>query len=79
MAFEADGFTVHGTRRAFAADLARHDDLQSAGWVTRRFAVEHVYRRQAWVARQVLAAAAQRLVAAPPQHKAGRGQGSRAA
>ena len=30
VALEADGYTVHGDRRAFAVDLARHDELQTA-------------------------------------------------
>lgn len=68
VAFEADGFRVHGTRRAFASDLARHDDLWTEGWVTRRFAYEHVLYRSAWVGRQVLAAASQQLVARPRRH-----------
>ena len=66
VALEADGFAVHGTRQAFARDLARHDDLASAGWVTRRFAWEHVLGRPAWVVQQVRSALAQRLVAGPP-------------
>ena len=72
MAFEADGYAVHGTRRAFAADLARHDDLQADGWVTRRFAFEHVLRRPSWVGRQVLVAASQRVVSRPQRHIEGR-------
>lgn len=66
VALEADGYGVHGTRRAFALDLARHDDLQSLGWVTRRFAFEHVMRRGAWVVEQVRTALRQRVVFAPP-------------
>lgn len=62
VAFEADGYGVHGTRRAFAVDLARHDDLQGEDWVTRRFAFEHVLRRPAWVGSHALAAASQRVV-----------------
>jgi very-short-patch-repair endonuclease len=69
VAFEADGYGVHGTRAAFAKDLARHDELQSEGWVTRRFAYEHVLYRQGWVARQVLSAARQQLVRRPQRHK----------
>ncbi len=69
VAFEADGYGVHGSRRAFARDLARHDELQTEGWVTRRFAFEHVLHRQPWVARQVCAAAGQRVVGKPQQHK----------
>jgi very-short-patch-repair endonuclease len=53
---EADGYGVHGTSTAFAKDLARHDELQSTGWVTRRFAWVHVVRRGRWVVRQVAAA-----------------------
>ncbi|WP_380168648.1 hypothetical protein [Jannaschia sp. R86511] len=56
VALEADGHGVHGTRHAFAADLRRHDDLQSAGWVTRRFAWEHVMFDGAWVVAQVRSA-----------------------
>lgn len=63
---EADGYGVHGTRRAFAADLARHDELQSAGWVTRRFAWEHVMHRPDWVVAQTRAALSQRIVRRPP-------------
>ncbi|WP_336922736.1 endonuclease domain-containing protein [Aquipuribacter sp. SD81] len=51
--FEADGYEVHGTRRAFARDLVRHNWLQSAGWVTRRFAWEHVMSAGPWVVEQV--------------------------
>jgi very-short-patch-repair endonuclease len=68
VALEADGFTVHGTRAAFAKDLARHDELQSAGWVSRRFAVEHVCQRPRWVAAQVVAASRQRVVERPRLH-----------
>lgn len=69
VAFEADGYGVHGTRGAFAKDLARHDELQSEGWVTRRFAFEHVLHRQGWVARQALLASRQQLVRRPQRHK----------
>ena len=65
VALEADGYGVHGTRRAFAADLARHDELQSAGWITRRFAWEHVMLRPVWVVAQVRSALNQQLVARP--------------
>jgi hypothetical protein len=79
VAFEADGFGVHGTRRAFAADLARHDDLWTEGWVTRRFAYEHVLHRSPWVGRQVMAAASQRLVSQPRRHRLRAPGASRAA
>lgn len=71
VALEADGYGVHGTRRAFAADLARHDELQQAGWITRRFAWEHVMRRPAWVVEQVRGALAQRLVRRPQVRRKG--------
>ena len=79
VALEADGYGVHGTRRAFAADLARHDELQQAGWVTRRFAWEHVMRRPAWVVEQVRGALLQRLVRRPPLRRKGLIQRRRAA
>lgn len=69
VALEADGYGVHGTRKAFAADLARHDELQSAGWVTRRFAFEHVVHRPDWVVAQVRSALTQRLVSGPPRRQ----------
>lgn len=62
VALEADGYAVHGTRRAFAVDLQRHDELQSAGWVTRRFAWEHVMFRPGWVVEQTRIAMSQRIV-----------------
>ncbi|MGJ7441453.1 hypothetical protein [Aquipuribacter sp. MA13-6] len=65
VALEADGYGVHGNRRAFAADLARHDELQAAGWITRRFAWEHVMFRPGWVVAQVRSALAQELVHRP--------------
>lgn len=76
VALEADGFAVHGDRRSFAKDLARHDELQSAGWVTRRFAFEHVVQRPAWAGEQVRAAVGQRLTSQPVRHKAHPGRGS---
>lgn len=56
VALEADGHAVHGTRRAFAQDLRRHDDLQLEGWITRRFAWEHVMFDGPWIVRQALSA-----------------------
>ena len=55
VAIEADGFEVHGGRRRFAADLQRHDELAALGWVTLRFAWEHVMFRAGWLVEQVLA------------------------
>ncbi len=65
VALEADGYGVHGTRRAFAADLARHDELQSAGWITRRFAWEHIMLHPGWVVGQVCNALDQQLFVRP--------------
>jgi very-short-patch-repair endonuclease len=79
VALEADGYAVHGNRRAFAADLARHDELQSAGWIARRFAWEHVMFRPAWVVDQVLSALDQRLVTRPRMRSNRRLQSPRAA
>ncbi|MFC5380345.1 hypothetical protein [Aquipuribacter nitratireducens] len=53
---EADGYDTHGTRRAFALDLARHDWLQTDGWATRRFAWTHVMFDGRFVVRHVLGA-----------------------
>lgn len=53
IAVEADGFSVHGGRRSFARDLQRHDELAALGWVTLRFAWEHVMFRPEWVVDQV--------------------------
>lgn len=55
VAIEADGHTVHGQRRRFALDLQRHDELAALGWVTLRFAWEHVMFRPDWVVEQVTA------------------------
>lgn len=79
VALEADGYGVHGNRRAFAADLARHDELQSAGWITRRFAWEHVMFRPGWVVDQVLSALDQQLVARPRVRSVTRSRPRRAA
>ncbi|WP_380164449.1 DUF559 domain-containing protein [Jannaschia sp. R86511] len=53
VAIEADGFEVHGRRAQLAADLQRHDELLVLGWVTLRFAWEHVMYRPRWVVEQV--------------------------
>jgi very-short-patch-repair endonuclease len=55
IAIEADGYSVHGDRRSFARDLQRHDELAALGWVTLRFAWEHVMFRPEWVVDQVRA------------------------
>ena len=53
VAVEADGFTVHGERSQLARDLRRHDELAALGWVTLRFAWEHVAHEPTWVVEQV--------------------------
>ncbi|MGJ7439575.1 DUF559 domain-containing protein [Aquipuribacter sp. MA13-6] len=53
VAIEADGYEVHGTRRQFALDLQRHDELAALGWTTLRFAWEHVVFHPAWVVEQL--------------------------
>ncbi len=55
IAVEADGFEVHGRRRQLALDLRRHDELAALGWVTLRFAWEHVMNEPRWVVEQVRA------------------------
>lgn len=60
VAIEADGFEVHGRRRQFVVDLQRHDELAALGWVTLRFAWEHVMFRPQWVVEQVTAVLARR-------------------
>lgn len=75
VALEADGFTVHGTRQQLARDLRRHDELAALGWVTLRFAWEHVMGEPAWVVdrvRQVLRRRHRRpegIRAGPPQRR----------
>lgn len=55
VAIETDGYAVHGDRRRFALDLGRHDELAALGWVTLRFAWEHVMFRPEWLVDQVRA------------------------
>ncbi len=56
VAIEADGYAVHGQRRQFTLDLKRHSELGAIGWVTLRFAWEHVVFSPGWVVEQVTAA-----------------------
>ncbi len=48
---EADGFAVHGTRRALVRDCERDHELVAADWTPLRFAWEHVLLRRDHVAR----------------------------
>ncbi|WP_405069152.1 DUF559 domain-containing protein [Kribbella sp. NBC_01510] len=61
LALEADGFEFHGSRRDFAADCQRYDDLVAAGWLVLRFTYEQVIGDPAWVVATVRAALASRL------------------
>jgi very-short-patch-repair endonuclease len=58
---EAEGFEFHGSRRDFAADCYRYDELNAAGWLVLRFTYEQVIGDPAWVVATVRAALAQRL------------------
>lgn len=61
LALEADGFEFHGSRRDFAADCHRYDELVAAGWLVLRLTYEQVIGDPAWVVDTVRAALAQRL------------------
>ena len=61
LALEADGFEFHGSRRDFAADCHRYDELVAAGWLVLRLTYEQVIGDPAWVVATVRAALAQRL------------------
>ncbi|TDO68215.1 very-short-patch-repair endonuclease [Kribbella sp. VKM Ac-2571] len=61
LALEAEGFEFHGSRRDFAADCHRYDELVAAGWLVLRFTYEQVVGDPAWVVATVRAALARRL------------------
>ncbi|WP_432881839.1 DUF559 domain-containing protein [Kribbella sp. CA-245084] len=61
LALEAEGFEFHGSRRDFAADCHRYDELVAAGWLVLRFTYEQVIGDPAWVVATVKAALARRL------------------
>lgn len=61
LALEAEGFEFHGSRRDFAADCYRYDELNAAGWLVLRFTYEQIIGDPAWVVATVRAALAQRL------------------
>jgi very-short-patch-repair endonuclease len=61
LALEADGFEFHGSRRDFAADCHRYDELVAAGWLVLRLTYEQVIGDPAWVVATVRGALAQRL------------------
>ncbi|MGC4937851.1 type IV toxin-antitoxin system AbiEi family antitoxin domain-containing protein [Kribbella sp. DT2] len=49
IALEADGFEFHGSRRDFAADCRRYDELVAAGWLVLRITYEQVLGDPGWV------------------------------
>jgi len=53
IAIEADGFAVHGGRRAFEDDHERRTALTVAGWQVLEFTWRQVCSRPDWVVRQV--------------------------
>ena len=57
---EVDGWTHHGSRRAFEADRERDAELTAAGWIVLRFTWHQVARRPAWVAGRIADAVRQR-------------------
>ncbi|WP_327637706.1 endonuclease domain-containing protein [Kribbella sp. NBC_00482] len=61
LALEAEGFEFHGSRRDFAADCYRYDELNAAGWLVLRFTYEQIIGDPSWVVATVRAALAQRL------------------
>jgi very-short-patch-repair endonuclease len=61
LALEADGFEFHGSRRDFAADCRRYDELVAAGWLVLRLTYEQIIGDPAWVVATVRAALTQRL------------------
>ena len=58
LVLEADSFTHHGQREAFARDCRRYDELVIRGWTVLRFSWEHVMFEPSWVLAMVQAALA---------------------
>jgi very-short-patch-repair endonuclease len=56
IAIEVDGYSVHGTPKAMAADFERQNRLIAAGWVVLRFTWVQVVRQPAAVAAAIRAA-----------------------
>lgn len=69
VALETDGYAVHGDRHRFARDLRRHDELATLGWLTLRFAWEHVMFQPEWVVSQVRQALDRRRRRPPGIHR----------
>ncbi|MFI5690267.1 DUF559 domain-containing protein [Kribbella sp. NPDC051586] len=61
LALEAEGFEFHGSRRDFAADCYRYDELNAAGWLVLRFTYEQIIGDPTWVVATVRATLAQLL------------------
>lgn len=80
VALETDGYAIHGDRRRFARDLRRHDELATLGWLTLRFAWEHVMFEPDWVVSQVRLAvrSRRRRRPSPPGIRRASSEGTRA-
>lgn len=61
LALEAEGFEFHGSRRDFAADCYRYDELNASKLAGARFTYEQIIGDPSWVVATVRAALAQRL------------------
>ena len=61
LALEADGYEFHGSRRDFAADCHRYDELVAVGWLVLRFTYEQVIGNPDWVIATIRSVLAQRL------------------
>jgi very-short-patch-repair endonuclease len=62
VALEADGYEFHGSRRDFAADCRRYDELVAAGWLVLRITYEQILGDPSWVISTIREALAQRGV-----------------
>jgi very-short-patch-repair endonuclease len=56
IAIEVDGYEIHGTPRAMAADFERQNGLMSSGWAVLRFTWAQVVRQPTAVATAIRAA-----------------------
>ena len=62
LAVEADGYEFHGSRRDFAADCRRYDELVAAGWLVLRITYEQVLGDPTWVVQTIREALLQRTL-----------------
>jgi very-short-patch-repair endonuclease len=63
LGIEVDGYEVHGTPRAMAADHERHNRLMAAGWTVLRFTWFQVVRQPGDVATTVRSALGSQMTA----------------